>query len=62
MVKNISVRETHAILIKYLGRLTFSLKTLANVPKLDALKKGIQYGELKSFFKYPQKTFVKIRY
>ena len=33
MLKNISVRESHAIVIRNLGRLTFSRKTLANVLK-----------------------------
>ena len=28
MLKNISVRETHAILIKYLGRITFCKKMM----------------------------------
>ena len=30
MLKNISVRESHAIVIRNLGRLTFSRKTLSN--------------------------------
>ena len=38
MLKNINVRETNAIVIKYLGRLTLSIKTSANVLKLDASK------------------------
>ena len=36
--KNISVRESHPIVIRNLDRLTFSRKTLANVLKLDASK------------------------
>ena len=38
MSKNISVTELHAIVIKNLGILIFSRKTLANVFKLDASK------------------------
>ena len=38
MLKNINVRESQAIVIRDLGRLTFSRKTSANVLKLDALK------------------------
>ena len=38
MLKNISVRESQAIVIRDLGRLTFSRKTSANVLKLDASK------------------------
>ena len=39
MLKNISVRELHAIVIRNLGGVTFSRKTLANVLKLDASSK-----------------------
>ena len=39
MLKNISVRELHAIVMRNLGRVTFSRKTLANVLKLDASSK-----------------------
>ena len=45
MLENISVRESHAIAIRNLGRLTFSRKTSANVLKLDASKQGIQPGK-----------------
>ena len=38
MLKNISVRDLHAIVIRNLGRLTFSRKTSANILKLDAPK------------------------
>ena len=44
MSKNISIRESHAIVIRNLGRLTFSRKNLANVLKLDVPKQGIQAG------------------
>ena len=46
MMKNISVRESQAIVIRDLGRLTFSRKTSANVLKLDASKQRIQPGKL----------------
>ena len=39
MLKNISARELHAIVIRNLGGVTFSRKTLANVLKLDAPSK-----------------------
>ena len=42
MLKNISVGESHTIVIRNSGRLTFSRKTLTNVLKLDASKQGIQ--------------------
>ena len=38
MLKSISVRESQAIVIRDIGRLTFSRKTWANVLKLDASK------------------------
>ena len=38
MLKNISVRELHDIVIRNLGILTFLRKPLANVFKLDASK------------------------
>ena len=38
ILKNISVRELHANVIRNLGRLTFSRKTLANALILDASK------------------------
>ena len=38
MLKNIRVRESHATVIRNLGRLSFSRKTSANVIKLDASK------------------------
>ena len=38
MLKNISVRQSHATVIRNLGRLPFLRETSANVLKLDALK------------------------
>ena len=38
MLKNIGIRESQAIVITDLGRLTFSRKPLANVLKLVASK------------------------
>ena len=38
MLKNISVTELRTIVIRNLGRLTFSRKTFANIFKLDASK------------------------
>ena len=38
MLKNVSVRESHAIVIRNLGRITLSRKTSADVLKLDASK------------------------
>ena len=38
MSKNVSVRESHAIVIRNLGRLTFLRKPSANVLKSDASK------------------------
>ena len=46
LLKNISVRESHAIVIRNVGRLTFARKTSPNVLKLDASKLGIQPGEI----------------
>ena len=37
-VKKVSLRDSQAIVIWHIGRLTFSRKTLANVLKLDASK------------------------
>ena len=45
-VKKISVRESQAIVIRDIGKLTFSRKTFANVLKFDPSKKGIQPGKL----------------
>ena len=46
MLKNITVRDSHVIVVRNLGRLTFSRKTLANALKLNESKYGIQHGNL----------------
>ena len=59
MLKNISVRESHAIVIRNLGRLAFSRKNSANVLKLDASKEEIQPGNLYHFGNHAQMTCFK---
>ena len=43
----------HDIVIKNVGRLTFSRKTSTNVLKMDAWKSGIKGGKLKKFGNCP---------
>ena len=44
LLKHISVRDSHAIVIRNLGRLTFSRITSANVLKSVASKKGKEFN------------------
>ena len=62
MLESITVRETCGIVIKNLGRLTFSRKTSANVLKLNGSKLGIRPGKLKNFANHTQTTCFKIKY